>query len=156
MSSGENENLNDSSKVPMNRDWRRPDINCDMGEGTANDEAIMPFITSANIACGYHAGDEDTMKRTVELAMKYNVFIGAHPSYSDRENFGRIDIQLPLSEVYDLVTKQIHLLREITKTAGASLHHVKPTQTLVKPVFLLMLTFFKFFLKLKICPWVGS
>jgi UPF0271 protein len=58
--------------------------------------------------------------------MKHNISIGAHPTYSDRENFGRIEIHLPLSEVYDLVTKQIHLLREITKTAGASLHHVKP------------------------------
>ena len=103
-----------------------PDINCDMGEGIGNDEAIMPFITSANIACGYHAGDEDTMKRTVDLAMKHNVLIGAHPSYSDKENFGRTDIRLPLSEVYDLVTKQIHLLKEITESAGASLHHVKP------------------------------
>jgi len=97
-----------------------------MGEGIGNDEAIMPFINSANIACGYHAGDKDTMKRTVELAMKYKVFIGAHPSYSDRENFGRTEINLPLREVYDLVTKQIHLLKEITRSAGASLHHVKP------------------------------
>ena len=106
--------------------WRGPDINCDMGEAIGNDEAIMPFITSANIACGYHAGDEEMMKRTVELAMKHNISIGAHPSYSDRENFGRTEILLPLGEVYDLVTKQIHLLREITKTAGATLHHVKP------------------------------
>jgi 5-oxoprolinase (ATP-hydrolysing) subunit A len=104
----------------------RPDINCDMGEGIGNDELIMPFITSANIACGFHAGDEDTMKRTVELAMKHNVFIGAHPSYLDRENFGRTDIRIPLGEMYDLVTKQIHLLNEITKQAGATLHHVKP------------------------------
>jgi UPF0271 protein len=103
-----------------------PDINCDMGEGISNDEAIMPFISSANIACGYHAGDEDTMKRTVELAMKHNIFIGAHPSYLDRENFGRTDIRIPLDEVYDLVTKQIHLLLEITKAAGTTLQHVKP------------------------------
>ena len=102
------------------------DLNCDMGEGIGKDELIMPFISSANIACGYHAGDEDTMKRTVELVMKYNVAIGAHPSFFDRENFGRTDIRLPLGEVYDLVTKQIHLLNEITKTAGANLHHVKP------------------------------
>src|SRR5712675_18550 len=103
-----------------------PDINCDMGEAVGSDEAIMPFINSANIACGYHAGDEETMKRTVELAMKYNVHIGAHPSYFDRENFGRTDMRLPLSETYDLVTKQIHLLSGIAKTAGASLHHIKP------------------------------
>jgi 5-oxoprolinase (ATP-hydrolysing) subunit A len=103
-----------------------PDINCDMGEGISNDEAIMPFISSANIACGYHAGDEEIMKRTVELAIKHKISIGAHPSYRDRENFGRTDIRLPLNEVYDLVTKQIHLLKEITRSAGASLHHVKP------------------------------
>ena len=137
----DNYKSNDSSEVPpLSRKlsgWREPvpiilkaggelDINCDMGEGIGNDELIMPFVTSASIACGFHAGDEDSMKRTVELAMKYNVSIGAHPSYPDRENFGRTDIRIPLSEVYDLVTKQIHLLNEITKTAGASLHHVKP------------------------------
>jgi 5-oxoprolinase (ATP-hydrolysing) subunit A len=62
----------------------RPDINCDMGEGTGNDELIMPFITSANIACGYHAGDPETMWKTVELAIIHNVMIGAHPSFLDR------------------------------------------------------------------------
>jgi UPF0271 protein len=122
--------LKNSSKLSPLHLWREAggevDINCDMGEGMGNDEAIMPFISSANIACGYHAGDEDTMKRTVELAMKYKVLIGAHPSYLDRKNFGRSDIRLPLSEVYDLVTKQIHLLRKITAAAGATLHHVKP------------------------------
>ncbi len=102
------------------------DINCDMGEGMENDEMIMPFITSANIACGYHAGDETTMKRTIELALKNNVAIGAHPSFHDRENFGRADMHLPLGEVYDMVTQQIHLLEKIAKTNGASLHHVKP------------------------------
>ena len=123
----DNHTLNASSKASsFGGGWRRLDINCDMGEGIGNDEAIMPFISSANIACGYHAGDEDTIKKTVELAMKYNVSIGAHPSYPDRENFGRTDMQLQLSQVYDLVTKQIHLLNEITKKAGASLHHVKP------------------------------
>lgn len=102
------------------------DLNCDMGEGIGYDEAIMPFITSANIACGYHAGDDEMMKKTVELAMKNNVAIGAHPSFPDRENFGRTDMRLPLQEVYDLVIKQIHLLDEITKTSGTLLHHVKP------------------------------
>jgi UPF0271 protein len=97
-----------------------------MGEGIGNDEAIMPFINSASIACGYHAGDEDTMKRTVELAIKYNVAVGAHPSFLDRENFGRTDMRLPLQEVYDLVTKQIHILNEIVQSLGAELHHVKP------------------------------
>ena len=65
--------------VPMNRDWRGPDINCDMGEGIGNDEILMPFISSANIACGYHAGDPATMWHIVELAIKHNVAVGAHP-----------------------------------------------------------------------------
>lgn len=102
------------------------DLNCDMGEETGNDALIMPFISSANIACGYHAGNEETMKRTVELAMQYNVAIGAHPSFADKDNFGRTDMHLPSAEVYDLVTRQVFLLSEIAKTAGARLHHVKP------------------------------
>lgn len=102
------------------------DLNCDMGEGVGNDELIMPFISSASIACGYHAGDEDTMKKTVDLALQYNVAIGAHPSFPDKENFGRTDMRLPLSEVYDLLTKQIHLLDEIVRVSGSTLHHVKP------------------------------
>jgi UPF0271 protein len=102
------------------------DLNCDMGEGIGKDELIMPYISSANIACGYHAGDENTMKKTVELCKKYNVAIGAHPSYADRENFGRTDIRIPPDEVYQLVIKQIKLLDEISKAAGATMHHVKP------------------------------
>lgn len=102
------------------------DINCDMGEGIGNDELIMPFISSANIACGYHAGDENTMKQTVELCSKHKVAIGAHPSFFDRENFGRTDFHLPLEEIYDLVTKQIHLLDKTVIKFGANLHHIKP------------------------------
>lgn len=102
------------------------DLNCDMGEGMENDAVIMPFISSVNIACGYHAGDEEIMKRTVQLAIEKNVAIGAHPSFPDKENFGRTDMHLPPAEVYDLVTRQIHLLDEIVKAAGSSLHHVKP------------------------------
>lgn len=102
------------------------DINCDMGEGIGNDEQIMPFIDAVNIACGYHAGDEETMKTTVRLAIQHHVLIGAHPSFPDRANFGRTDIHLPLSEVYDLVKKQIRIMEQITLDAGAKLHHVKP------------------------------
>lgn len=102
------------------------DINCDMGEGIGNDEAIMPFINAANIACGYHAGDEDTMKQTIALALKHNVNIGAHPSFPDRENFGRTDMRLPLTEVYELVSKQISLLNNIAQSLGTKLNHVKP------------------------------
>ncbi len=97
-----------------------------MGEGIGNDEAIMPFISSANIACGYHAGDEIIMQQTVELAIKNNVAIGAHPSFLDRENFGRTDMHLPAKEVYDIVTQQIYWLEKIVKTQGGALHHIKP------------------------------
>ena len=97
-----------------------------MGEGIGGDELIMPFISSANIACGYHAGDEKTMKKTVSLCIKHNVSIGAHPSFPDRENFGRIEMKLSPDEIYDLVVKQIRLLDEIVKAAGSELKHVKP------------------------------
>jgi len=102
------------------------DLNCDMGEGIGNDTAIVPFITSANIACGYHAGDEEMIKRTVELCLKYNVAIGAHPSYFDRENFGRKDIFHTPEQVYALVKEQIQLLKKITEEAKVVLQHVKP------------------------------
>lgn len=65
------------------------DVNCDMGEGFHNEGELMPFISSANIACGFHAGDEDSIKRTIDLALEHNVAIGVHPSYDDRINFGR-------------------------------------------------------------------
>jgi UPF0271 protein len=103
------------------------DLNCDMGEGIGNDRAIMPFITSANIACGYHAGDENTMHETVLLAKQAGVAIGAHPSFLDRENFGRTEIKdTQPQEVYELITAQIKVLHAITIACNAELHHVKP------------------------------
>lgn len=99
------------------------DINCDMAEGLHTDALLMPFISSANIACGYHAGDEDVMKRTVELAVENSVAIGAHPGFADKENFGRTEMQLSLTQVYDIVTEQLHILKKIT---GTKLHHIKP------------------------------
>jgi UPF0271 protein len=102
------------------------DLNCDMGEGIGNDAAIMPYLSSANIACGYHAGDESTMKATVLLALKHAVAIGAHPSYLDRENFGRSAITLTMNEIYDLTLKQIRTLDGIARTLNANLNHVKP------------------------------
>ena len=92
----------------------------------ANDEEIMPYITSANIACGYHAGDETIMKRTVEAAMKYNVSIGAHPSFPDKENFGRTEMDLDENVLYDIIVLQIKVLDTIAEMCGATLHHVKP------------------------------
>jgi UPF0271 protein len=102
------------------------DLNCDMGEGLSNDALLMPFISSANIACGAHAGDESVMKKTVELALLNKVSIGAHPGFSDRRNFGRTEMLLPLEEVYDLVAQQIHSLQKIAAQQGTKLHHVKP------------------------------
>jgi UPF0271 protein len=102
------------------------DLNCDMGEGIGTDELIMPFLSSANIACGGHAGDEPMMRETILLAKKYQVAIGAHPSYPDRNNFGRIEMNLSETEIYDAVFQQIQLIRNIASKEGVQLHHVKP------------------------------
>lgn len=102
------------------------DLNCDMGEGIGTDAAIMPFISSANIACGYHAGDEATMKKTIQLALEHNVCIGAHPSFFDTENFGRKEMHLTSSEIYDLVLAQIKILDKIAKSLNTKIHHIKP------------------------------
>ncbi len=105
------------------------DLNCDLGEGMPNDEDLMPYISSANIACGGHAGDADTMQHTVELALKYNVAIGAHPSYPDKENFGRkdlIDLSLRPQELVDIISEQVNQLKTICSRFGTSLQHIKP------------------------------
>src|SRR4051812_12303845 len=102
------------------------DINCDLGEGIGNDEAIMPFISSANIACGFHAGDTATMDQTVLLAKRNGVAIGAHPSFYDRENFGRTEMHLSVTEIYNLVQKQIQILRSVAARHEMRLKHVKP------------------------------
>ena len=101
-------------------------INCDLGEGIGNDAALMPYIDEANIACGFHAGDAFTMRETVALCIRHGVKMGAHPSYLDRENFGRKEIELSSEEIYLLVKKQIETLNQIVKTAGGTLNHVKP------------------------------
>ena len=97
-----------------------------MGEGIGNEELLMPFINSANIACGYHAGDETTMQQVIELCLKHNVNIGAHPSFLDRENFGRTEIQLSFSAIYELVKDQLTLINKIALHCAGKLHHVKP------------------------------
>jgi len=102
------------------------DLNCDMGEGIGNDAQIMPFISSANIACGYHAGDADAMKKTVELALQHHVAIGAHPGFDDKANFGRTAIQLSHQQLFDLITQQVVALQKISDALGATVHHVKP------------------------------
>ena len=102
------------------------DINCDMGEGIGNEEAIMPFISSANIACGFHAGDENTMKQMITLCVEHNVAIGAHPSFYDRKNFGRVEMKLSANEIYDLVILQLRTLEKFAIEKGRTLYHVKP------------------------------
>jgi len=102
------------------------DLNCDLGEGMQTDEQIIPLITSANIACGFHAGDIDTMKRTIELCLQHNVTIGAHPSWPDKENFGRREMQLPLTELYTIIIEQLNIISTVAKEQGVKLHHVKP------------------------------
>lgn len=101
------------------------DINCDMGEGMLNDADIMPYISSANIACGYHAGDENTMRNTIDLCLKHNVTIGAHPGFDDKADFGRKPILLSADELYQLMWKQLEIIQAICNEKQAALHHVK-------------------------------
>lgn len=107
------------------------DINCDLGEGFGNykmpyDEKILPYVTSINVACGFHAGDPLIMEETVRLALKYNVKIGAHPSYPDLQGFGRREMNLSPKEIYAFVLYQLGALSAMVKVNGAELHHVKP------------------------------
>jgi len=102
------------------------DLNCDIGENSGNDEDIMPYITSASIACGFHAGDPATMQATVRLAKRYGVAVGAHPSWKDVEGFGRREMSLPPDEVEALVLYQVGALYAIAKAEGMELQHVKP------------------------------
>ncbi|MBS1858507.1 MAG: LamB/YcsF family protein [Acidobacteria bacterium] len=104
------------------------DINCDMGEleDAAHEAALMEFVTSANIACGGHAGDDRIMERTVRLALDRGVRIGAHPGYPDRANFGRIEIAMRPAEIAATVHQQIARLDAIVRTLGGVIVHVKP------------------------------
>lgn len=102
------------------------DLNCDMGEGMDTDAAIMPFITSANVACGFHAGDDPTISRTIDLALQYRVHIGAHPSFPDRENFGRKEMQWSHDDLYSMILEQISKIDLAARKKGTKLHHVKP------------------------------
>lgn len=102
------------------------DLNCDMGEGMLHDAELMPYISSANIACGFHAGDEATMQKTVELCLKNNVAIGAHPGFNDKKNFGRLPMNLSDHELYALIYDQLKTLHEVCTKMKTTLHHVKP------------------------------
>ena len=104
----------------------RIDLNCDLGEGAAHDAELMPLVTSANIACGGHAGDTETMRATVELALRHGVAIGAHPGLEDREHFGRRELPLTPADAKALVRRQIRLLDQVARSCGGRVAHVKP------------------------------
>jgi len=106
-------------------------INCDLGESsklhsTENDPLLLGIVNSANIACGYHAGDQATMAKTIEVSKKNNVSIGAHPSFNDPENFGRKRLDLPTKEIRKLIIDQINILTDIANNKGIKVTHVKP------------------------------
>ena len=107
------------------------DLNCDMGElpeaiADGTQESLMPWLTSVNIACGGHAGDAQTMETTIRQAQRHNLSIGAHPGYPDRENFGRLELNLSPQAISDSIFEQIKTLDEIASKLDARLSHVKP------------------------------
>ena len=110
---------------------KRVDLNCDMGElpemlADGSQEALMKYVTSANVACGGHAGDEGMMRATIEQAMLHGVAVGAHPGYEDRENFGRVALNLSAEEIRDSVYRQVVAAGKIAERCGAEVVHVKP------------------------------
>lgn len=102
------------------------DLNSDLGENAGDDESMLSIVSSANIACGAHAGDAYTMKKTVEMAAKYGVNIGAHPGFWDRENFGRLPMKITSEQVYDLIMYQTGALLSYCISIGKPLNHIKP------------------------------
>ena len=106
-------------------------INCDLGEkskfhSTENDPKLLNIVNSANIACGYHAGDEETMEMVIKISKKNNVSIGAHPSFNDPKNFGRKRINLNSSEIRKLIIDQYDILQKIANKFGENVTHIKP------------------------------
>jgi UPF0271 protein len=107
------------------------DLNCDMGEipeaiADGTQESLMRSITSANVACGGHAGDEQTMRATIQQALRAGVAVGAHPGYPDRANFGRLELKMAPTEVAESVFKQVRALGQVAESCGAPVVHVKP------------------------------
>ncbi|MCC7119314.1 MAG: LamB/YcsF family protein [Anaerolineales bacterium] len=102
------------------------DLNCDLGEGFDNDEAFLPCVTSINLACGAHAGDETTARMVLRCAKKFQVNVGAHPSWEDRENFGRKEVELGVEEAERIVFNQLAWLARIAAEESIQLTHVKP------------------------------
>ncbi len=104
---------------------KKIDLNCDLGEGY-DDAAIMPYISSCNIACGGHYGNTITIEKAIALAKINGVAIGAHPSYPDKENFGRKSMAIPISNLIPILADQISKVDSLCKAVGTNLHHIKP------------------------------
>lgn len=102
------------------------DINADVGEGLNNESQLMPYLSSCNIACGGHAGNAKTMLDVVKLAKQHNVKIGAHPSFPDKENFGRVNMDISREDLYTSLQSQIDSLRSILNSENLKLYHIKP------------------------------
>ncbi len=102
------------------------DLNCDLGEGAGHDDELMPLITSANICCGAHAGDEADIRRTLALARDHGVVVGVHPGYADREHFGRREMILEETALFDLVDQQVAVLSRWAAESGVRLCYLKP------------------------------
>jgi UPF0271 protein len=101
------------------------DLNCDLGEGTGSDADVMPLITTANVACGFHAGDAATAFATIALAAKHGIRVGAHPGFPDREDFGRRELARSEQQVYEDCVYQIGAIAALAKANGLTLSHVK-------------------------------
>lgn len=101
------------------------DLNADLGEGAGHDEEVLEFISSANIACGFHAGDPTSILESIRMAHELKVAVGAHPSFPDRVNFGRKEMSLPPAEIYSSVTYQLGAFQALAHAAGAEMNHVK-------------------------------
>jgi 5-oxoprolinase (ATP-hydrolysing) subunit A len=102
------------------------DLNADLGEGAGHDEELLTLVTSANIACGFHAGNAETMRKSIETARGCEVAVGAHPSLFDRENFGRKELPVKPDEILEAVVYQLGIFQAIAEAAGARPNHVKP------------------------------
>ncbi|MFD2201141.1 5-oxoprolinase subunit PxpA [Shivajiella indica] len=101
------------------------DINCDLGEGMGNDDLLMPYLDSCNIACGGHAGDEQSIRKTIRSAKKYGVKIGSHPSYPDRLNFGRKVMEIDRETLKTSLISQLKLFEKVCREEKAIFHHIK-------------------------------
>lgn len=105
---------------------RTIDINCDVGEGVGNEKELFPMISSCNIACGGHAGSKETIRWCLELAKEFNVKVGAHPSYPDKENFGRVSMSISDADLIKSIQAQMQLLESVRSKLNTPLHHIKP------------------------------